>query len=143
MNVLIDTNIALDVMLNRTAFYAESSQILLMSEKGLIDGYISASAITDIYYFIQKEKRDKKITLSHIKDLVKMIHIAAVTNNEVNRAIALEWDDFEDSIQYTVGESIDAQYIITRNSKDYETSAIPVLMPAEFIQLVKRNQTAL
>ncbi|GHV24737.1 twitching motility protein PilT [Spirochaetia bacterium] len=133
MNILIDTNIALDVMLNRTEFYTESAQILLMAEKRIIDGYISASAITDIYYFIQKEKKNKKVTLSHIKELVKMIHIATITKNEVNRAIALEWNDFEDSIQYTVGESINAQYIITRNPKDYETSTIPVIMPAKFI----------
>ncbi|GHV89149.1 twitching motility protein PilT [Spirochaetia bacterium] len=138
MNVLIDTNIALDVMLNRVEFYSDSAQILLMSEKRIIDGYISASAITDIYYFIQKEKKDKTVTLSHIKALVKMIHIATVTNNEVTQAIALEWDDFEDSIQYTVGESINAQYIITRNPKDYEASTIPVIMPAKFIQLVKK-----
>jgi hypothetical protein len=67
-----------------------------------------------------------------------MLHIATVTNNEVNRAIALEGDDFEDSIQYTVGESINAQYIITRNPKDYEASTIPVIMPTKFIQLVKK-----
>ncbi|GHU76977.1 hypothetical protein FACS189461_5110 [Spirochaetia bacterium] len=53
-----------------------------------------------------------------------MIHVATITKNEVNRAIALEWNDFEDSIQHTVGESINAQYIITRNPKDYEASTI-------------------
>jgi hypothetical protein len=91
---------------------------------------------TDIYYFIPK---DKKITLSPIKECVRMVHIATVTNDEVNQAITLEWDDFEDSIQYMVGESIDAQYIIIRNTKDYEASIIPVFMPTEFIQLVIRR----
>jgi predicted nucleic acid-binding protein len=139
MNVLIDTNIALDALLNRAAFYTESAQILLMSEKRIIDGFISASAITDIYYLVQKEKKDKKVTLSHIRNLIKMVRIATITDNEVIRAISLEWDDFEDSIQYTVGERINAQYIITRNTKDYDASAIPVLTPSDFIQLVKRR----
>jgi predicted nucleic acid-binding protein len=140
MNILIDTNIALDVLLNRAEFYTQSAQIMLMSEKKLIEGYISASAITDIYYLIRKDKKDKAAALSLIKKLVKMVHIASVTNSEIHRAIALEWGDFEDSLQYTVGESIAADYLITRNTKDYEAPTIPVLLPAEFIQLVKKDQ---
>jgi len=50
MNVLIDTNVAIDVMLKRTPFFENSQLVLLASEQKHINGFISASAITDIFY---------------------------------------------------------------------------------------------
>jgi predicted nucleic acid-binding protein len=59
MNVLIDTNVVSDVLLGREPFAEQSAKVVFLSEKAVIDGYVSASAATDIFYIVQKEFRDK------------------------------------------------------------------------------------
>jgi predicted nucleic acid-binding protein len=54
MKILIDTNIALDVLLKREPFYEDAAKVILLSEKDIIDAYVSASAVTDIYYIARK-----------------------------------------------------------------------------------------
>jgi len=54
MRVLIDTNIALGILLNNPAFYANSMAVFVCAEQQFLSGYISASAITDIYYIAKK-----------------------------------------------------------------------------------------
>jgi predicted nucleic acid-binding protein len=55
MKALIDTNIVLDVLLNRQPYCQDAAKIIVLSEKEIIESYVSASAITDIYYITQKE----------------------------------------------------------------------------------------
>jgi predicted nucleic acid-binding protein len=135
MNVLIDTNIVLDVLLHRQPFFANASQALFLSENKAIDGYISASAITDIYYLTQKACKDKAETLDLLNRLLKVVHIALVSSFEISRALVIGWDDFEDAVQYAVGESIAADYIATRNPQDFSSSVIPVIEPEPFLKL--------
>jgi len=54
MTILIDTNVILDVLLKREHFMWKSSNVLLLSEKKIIDGYVTASSITDIFYITNK-----------------------------------------------------------------------------------------
>jgi predicted nucleic acid-binding protein len=136
MNVLIDTNIALDVLLQRVPFVAEASKIMVLSEKGIIDSYISVSAITDIFYIIKKACKDTALALQLIKDLLKTVSPATVTDDNIYQALDLDWDDFEDAVQYTAGEGINAEYIITRNPTDFVKSTIVVVAPGEFLAKV-------
>jgi predicted nucleic acid-binding protein len=55
MTVLLDTNVVLDILLNRRPWYNEAALIFGLSEKKLITCFISASSITDIFYLAQKE----------------------------------------------------------------------------------------
>ena len=134
MRVLIDTNVALDVLLRRAPHYQESARILLLSEKHEVEGYISASAITDIYYVVRRTLKDKHTVTGLLKKLIEAVSVAAVVEENVHRALNLEWDDFEDAIQYTVGENLSADYIITRNPRDFADSIIPILTPEQFLR---------
>ena len=133
MNVLIDTNIVLDILLKRDPYYENAAQITVLSEKQLINSYISASAVTDIYYIAKKELKDKDIALDLLTNILKVIRIAAITEAGIHEALELKWDDFEDSVQYIAGLSIEAEYIITRNPNDYGNSQIEVAQPEAFI----------
>lgn len=136
MNVLIDTNVILDLLLRREPYYKNAAIISVLSEKGYISSYISASAVTDIYYIIKKELKNKNIILELIKNLLKVNHIATITESSIHEALDLEWDDFEDSIQYITGQQISAEYIITRNPKDFIGSQIKVISPDEFLGII-------
>jgi predicted nucleic acid-binding protein len=138
MTVIIDTNIILDVLLKREQFLEKSSHMILLSEKKIIDGYVTASAITDIFYITSMTFKDKKKTMSLIKDLLKTIKIAPVTEKEIYRAVDLDWNDFEDAVQYTTGECIQADYIITRDVRGYANSGIPAVQPADFLRIIEQ-----
>ena len=133
MKVLIDTNIALDVLLKRTPHYEKSARVLVLSEKREINAYISASAVTDIYYITHKALKNKRATIDLLRKLVNVVNVAAVTGDNVCQALELEWDDFEDSIQYMAGKYLLVEYIVTRNPRDFEQGSISAVTPEEFL----------
>jgi len=135
MTVLIDTNVALNKLLCHPTFYSGSNVIFKLAEAGKINGYISASAITDIFYISQKAL-GKKVALEAIRHLLNIYYPATVTDKDIYKALELDWEDFEDSVQYIVGESISADYIVTRNTEDFTSSTIPVVTPEQFIQII-------
>ena len=136
MIVLLDTNIILDVLLKREPFLEKSSLVMLLSEKKLIDGYVTASSITDIFFLTNVTYKDKQKSLELLKSLLKTVNIASVTGNEIYRAVDLNWSDFEDAVQYSAGENIQASYIITRDIKGYTDSTIPAVLPADFLTII-------
>jgi len=133
MKVLIDTNVALDVLLKRMPHYEKSAGVFVLSEKKEIEAYISASAVTDIYYITFKALKNKLATIDLLRKLVNIVSVAAVTDDNVRLALELEWDDFEDSIQYMAGENLMVEYVITRNPKDFERGSISAVTPEEFL----------
>jgi predicted nucleic acid-binding protein len=139
MIVLLDTNVILDVLLKRVPFLEKSALVLLLSEKKLIDGYVSASAITDIFFLTNATYQDKQKSMALIKNLLKTVSVASVTEEEVHRAVDLNWSDFEDAVQYSAGENIQANYIITRDSKGYIDSAITAITPTDFLAIIEQD----
>jgi predicted nucleic acid-binding protein len=139
MNVLLDTNIVLDVLLNRQPYCQNATKIIILSEKEIIESYISASAITDIYYITQKMYKDKQKTIDLMKKILTVVSIATITENTIYQALDVAWNDFEDSVQYIVGESISADYIVTRNVNDFNNSAIKIVTPEQFINILSEK----
>jgi hypothetical protein len=77
--------------------------------------------------------------MSLLKNLLTTVNIAAVSSNEIHRAIYLDWKDFEDAVQFAVGESIIVNYIVTRNKADFNNSSIPVVTPDELLNIITSN----
>lgn len=133
MKILIDTNIVLDVMLKREPFYRLSLEILSLAKKEDIEEYVSASAITDIYYLAYRQLRDKVIVNKLMKELLTVVSVASVSGQEIENAISLEWNDFEDSVQYSVAFLQEMEGIVTRNPNDYKEAKIKVWKPEELL----------
>ncbi|GHV96447.1 twitching motility protein PilT [Spirochaetia bacterium] len=127
MNVLLDTNIALDVILRREPFYQNANKIVKDSRDGMYTAFVSASAVTDISYIAGRELRDKTLVMSRLKLLLETVDIAAVTGVEIRRAIDLDWNDFEDCVQFTAGERLAVRYIITRDAGEQKAIRKTVL----------------
>ena len=137
MTVLVDTNVVLDYLLHRKDYH-NAADVFVLAEKALITGYISASAITDIY-FLSKGTLGKKPAKEALKDLLHVFRPATVTDGHIFQALDLDWDDFEDSVQFTVGEGLSADYIITRNTQDFTSSHIPAVTPEAFMRIIVDN----
>jgi predicted nucleic acid-binding protein len=134
MRILVDSNVPLDVILKRQIFYETAVKILGL-RKGGIELFVSASAFTDIYYIVRKA-RGKDAALRAVEGLLQWVDAAAVTGDEIRRAVGLAWGDFEDAVQYAAGERLFVDYIVTRNKSDFVSAAIPVLMPEEMLDLL-------
>lgn len=133
MKILIDTNIVLDVMLMREPFYKLSAEILSLSKKDDINEYVSASAVTDIYYIAYRQLKDKILVRKLMKELLKIVSVATVSEQEIENALYLKWNDFEDSVQYSVAFLQEMNGIVTRNPKDYDDVKIKVWKPEELL----------
>ena len=135
MKVLVDSNVVLNKLLKQPAFFAGSNAIFTLAEIGQITGYISASAVTDIYY-IARKTLGKASAHEAIKKMLLVFYPATVTGNNIYQALDLEWEDFEDSVQYVVGEDLAVDFIVTRNIKDFVSGSIPAVTPEQFIESI-------
>ena len=134
MKILVDANVVLDVLLERQPFYLSGTKILGLS-KGGIELFVSASTVTDIYYILNKNQKNKIAAIGLLKNLLTSVDIAAVTGNEIRRAIDLDWGDLEDAVQYAAGETLEVDYIVTRNVSDFGSAILPVVTPDELLNI--------
>ncbi len=134
MIVLLDSNIVLDVMLPNPELFEESNAVMELAVKGF-DFYISASAVTDIYYIAKKSCHSSEATKETIKNLLRIVSVAGVDETCILNALDSNWKDFEDSVQHQVAQQIKAEIIVTRNTNDYAASSIRVMPPKEFLSL--------
>nr|WP_246276634.1 PIN domain-containing protein [Microcoleus asticus] len=129
---MLDTNIILDIALERQPFFGESEQVLSLVEQGEVEGYISASTFSDLYYIIRKAKgRDS--TLEFLRYIATFCQVATVDNSVISMALTCNFKDFEDAIQYSsaVINLIDA--IVTRNPRDFPVTIPRIVTPNQLI----------
>lgn len=134
MKLLIDTNIVLDVLLKREPFYQDAVKVMNMAQYDDVQEYISASAVTDIYYIAYRQIKDRTLILELIKRLLMVVSVAAVSEREIRNALKTGWKDFEDAVQYSVAFLNEMDGLITRNSKDYEEADINIWSPEQVLR---------
>lgn len=133
MKVLIDTNIILDFALERQHFYGESEQIFILAQHRQIEGYVSASTFGDLYYIIRKDK-GRDWTLLFLNRLATFCEIATVDRAAISMALAANFRDFEDAIQYSTAVVNQLDVIVTRNPDDFPVATPRIMTPTQLIQ---------
>lgn len=132
MKLLIDANILLDVLQNREAHVQASSVIWKLCETEKAKGLVSALTFANLVYIMRKELNPKKIK-EILGTLSLIFEFADFNASDLDRAAELEWDDFEDAVQSVTAERIHADYIITRNVRDFAKSKVVAFTPSELI----------
>ena len=133
MTVLLDTNIIVDVALERQFYFEASQQVLLLIEQGQIEGYISASTFGDLYYIIRRS-RGREWTTEFINWLVTYCQIATVNEAVIRIALTSNFRDFEDAIQYATAVINQLDAIVTRNPQDFPVTTPRIMTPNQLIQ---------
>ena len=134
MKIFVDTNVLLDVIAERVPFYDASAAILSLFEQDKADGFISAMSFNNTHYILVK-RGGKNKALKAMRTLLDTFNVVALDEKILSRAIDAEFNDFEDSIQFFSAIRCDADYIITRNVKDFPHKDIPILTPEDFLKL--------
>jgi predicted nucleic acid-binding protein len=133
IKILIDTNIILDIALKRQPFFNESAQIFEKIDNKLIEGSITATSITDIYYIASKQT-DKIQAKNFLIDLIQVVSIIGVDREIVVEAIESDIKDFEDAIQSFAAEYNELDFIVTRNINDFVGSNVKAIEPNELLK---------
>ena len=140
MNWMIDTNVILDVLLKREPFFETSSAVLRQCENREVQGYVSASAVTDIFYLTRKALGSIDETYRLIDALLNTVRVLTVTNEDVLIALQMKARDFEDCLLATCAKSNRCEGIVTRNKKDFLSFDIPLFTPEEFLERKKTRR---
>lgn len=138
MIVFIDTNIFLDVLLNREPLAESSERVLnICSEQGH-KIYTSAISFANITYFVNKYRRAEARFL--LMQVLNSVQIADTVAKDFEKALQSEMNDHEDAYQYFTALRIKGlKYFITRNVRHYKNAAIPIVTPEDFIMALKMS----
>ena len=132
MVLLIDANIILDVLLNRPEFVKDSSIIWKLCETEQLKGYVSALTFANLVYIMRKQLTPEKIEEVFLK-LNLIFEFVDFSASDIVKATELGWKDFEDAIQSVTASKIHADYIITRNVRDFTKSKVIAFTPTELL----------
>lgn len=135
LNVLFDLNIILDVLQERAEFYEFSARLLTRAETGNIQGWLASHAVTTLFYLIAKDKSPEQARVA-ITSLMQFLKIAPVDQNTIEQALNLPYRDFECAVQMSAALQIRADYVLTRNPRDFQPAPLAVIQPVELLAIL-------
>ncbi len=133
MKILLDTNIILDALQERTPFDTQAKEIMRRAQDGTVSAMFTANTVTDIYYLYSKA-RDAKAARSAIEFLLGQYEVVGVTHEDCVNALKIGFDDFEDALLCVCAKKAHADYIVSRDEA-FLRSELPVkvISPQEFL----------
>ncbi len=132
MVLLIDANILLDVLMDRQPFVKDSSLIWKLCETEKAKGYVSTLTFANMMYIMRKELSSEIIEEVFCK-LKLIFEFADFSPAILEKAVEMKWKDFEDAVQSATAEQVHADYIITRNVRDFNQSKVIAFTPSELL----------
>ena len=134
MKLLIDSNVILDYLADRVPFAQSADTIFSLCSSGDITGFMTASAVTDIYYVVRKAV-GHRMALENIRLVSGLLEITEVCKSDIVCALEMDMPDFEDAVISVCAKREKADYIITRDVKDFSKARTTAMMPDDFLRL--------
>lgn len=137
MKILVDTNVIADFLMKREPHKTEARRIIALCSDKEIDGYIAAHTIPDLFYILRKD-----LPLPERRAmLLDMCNIFTVSSLDGTKLIAAlrdeDFRDFEDCLQDQCAMSVGADYIVTRNVRDFANARTEAITPSNFIKILQ------
>ena len=140
MLILIDTNVLLDVIARREPYVIFSEKVIDLCRQEIINGAIAGHSVLNAMYVLRKNftlTERKEIFLS----LCEFLYVESVDFGKIVQALKDDdFSDFEDCLQMQCALSLHADYIVTRNVKDFAASEIPAITPEKFLKLLEEQE---
>ena len=136
-SIFLDTNVLIDFFADRKPFSIEAARLFNYSFKKKINIYISAVSYNNIYYILRQSCSHTE-TIKILTELNEWTDIIDVSKDIINKSLKSDFKDFEDAIQYNCAKSLNKiDFIVTRDTKDFKTSSLPILTPKEAVTLIE------
>lgn len=130
MKILFDTNIILDVLMDRKSFADVAVELFVKVEEGSAIGYLCGTTLTTVYYLTAKVLGAKGARQA-IEKLLAMFEVAPVNRPVIETALKAGIHDFEDAVIYAAACHVSADVIVTRNAGHFKRLKIPVYSSLE------------
>lgn len=131
MRVLFDTNVLLDALLAREPFVADAAFLFSAVESGQIEGFMSATTVTDVHYLVGRQTKSAEIAITAVTRLLALMEICAVDRKVLEQSLLLGLSDFEDAVQVSCAIQAGLDAIVTRDVVGFTGAPISVLSPGE------------
>jgi predicted nucleic acid-binding protein len=136
LKILFDTNVILDMLLNRFPHASNAVDLVSMVEQNVIQGFLCATTITTIDYLCTKAI-GKDLARNAINQLLELFLIAEVNQTVLKNAANSNFSDFEDALLYQSGIYIKINGLVTRNVKDFKFAEYSIYTPQELLHFIK------
>jgi len=137
--ILFDTNVVLDVLLDRKPYAEASAAAWAAVETGkAVEGMVAAHAVTTIHYLLRKEKGNAKAE-EIVLAILKVFGVAPVDSPVLQEALRLRFSDFEDAVTAAAARSAGCEFIVTRDPKGFRGSPVRTLTPEALLPLLARK----
>ena len=130
--IFVDTNILLDVLLEREGFYNDALRIWASAESGRIEAYIAAISVNNVHYVMRRLKSETTAMIA-VRIILRIVKVVPVDADILSRASDFHDKDYEDDIQQQCALKARCAQIFTRNPNHYDSSIIAVLPPSAFM----------
>jgi predicted nucleic acid-binding protein len=136
MRVLVDTNVLIDFIAQRFPFCTSAEQIVYACGNGKIEGYIAAHSISNLFYILRKQYTVEE-RRQVLKDMCTLFTVVEIDSKKIVEALGDNgFDDLEDCLQEKCAVAVEADYIITRNIKDFMNAQVKSLDSETFVNTV-------
>ena len=134
MKILIDTNVLIDYLMRRTPYSDDAEKIIILCKNMQVRGCMAAHSVINILYILRKEMtlEEQKKLLLYLSEFIEIVGIDR--RKIINVLTDGLFADVEDCLQAECAKDFSADYIVTRNVKDFQNSAIPAVLPDEFLE---------
>ncbi|MGH8612978.1 MAG: PIN domain-containing protein [Gammaproteobacteria bacterium] len=136
MRILFDTNVILDILLDRQPYSEDAAALLSYAERGDISGYAAATTITTLYYLCARAGGSVKAK-RQVASILALIEIAPVNRSVIESALASRMRDFEDAVLAAAGALVRVEAIATRNKQDFRLGRVATSTPRELLELLQ------
>jgi len=137
MRVLIDTNIILDVVLNRQEFLEVSSTVIKLLLEQKYRGFVAATTLTNIYYIVRRVSGKPEEALTAVNKTLAWCEVAPVNRKVLDTARFSGMKDFEDAVQAAAAQDFGIDIVITRDKTGFHDSGLQVCSPEEFMKALE------
>ena len=134
--LLIDTNVVLDVLMDRQPHAVASAAVFAAIETGKAEGFLAAHAVTTIHYLISRQLQEPDVKRA-LGALLKLFTVAAVDGSVLQRALQSSGADFEDFVTAAAAQASGCHLIVTRDPKGFRRVTLPTMTPAQALALLR------
>lgn len=132
--VFVDTDVCIDLLSGRKPFNKTAEILFSLADNKKIKIYVSSLSFSNLDYVLRSQ-----YSTSHSRQLIAkfktLVYVLPVDGKTIDLAIASDFSDFEDAIQYSCAIENNLTTILTRNIKDYKKATISVLTPEAFLAI--------
>jgi predicted nucleic acid-binding protein len=135
LRILFDTNVVLDVLLNRQPHAMAAAQLMACVEQGRMQGLVAATTVTTIHYLATKAG-GAQAAAAHVEALLSLFDVAAVDRAVLSDALSLSFADYEDAVVHEAARHAGAIGIVTRNPGGFVKAKLRIYAPGELLKML-------